>query len=98
MCRHFHGREPLIGDLEDGGGFLPDIGFGVMVACLKQFGTLLFIQGDRESFGHRGSFLEKTSVLVILPHSPTYYQFNLLMCIITPRSCPMHFKEEAISL
>ena len=84
MRRDFHGGKSLISDLEDRGSFFTHIGFGVMVACLQQFGTLLVTQGDFESFGHGESFLDKTGVPLILPHAPAYYQFILLMCIITP--------------
>jgi hypothetical protein len=52
MRSDFQGREPFIRDLEDGGGFLPHIGFAMMVARLQQFRVLLLAQADLESFGH----------------------------------------------
>jgi hypothetical protein len=59
MRSHCQGREPFRRDLEDGGGFLSHIGFGVMVACLEQFSTLVVAQGDVESFGHGDAFWNK---------------------------------------
>jgi hypothetical protein len=82
MRRHLQGGESFLRDFEDRSGFLAHIGFGVMVACLLQFRTLIFTQADLESFGHGVSFLEQTGVPVILPHFLAYYQINLLMCII----------------
>jgi hypothetical protein len=41
MLGDFQRGESFIGDLEDRRGFLPHIGFGVMVARLEQFGSLL---------------------------------------------------------
>lgn len=41
MLSNLQGGKPFFRDLEDGGGFLAHIGFGVMVAGLEQFSTLL---------------------------------------------------------
>jgi len=59
MLGDFQRGESFIGDLEDRRGFLSHIGFGVMVASLKQFGSLLVAQGDFESFGHGVPFWRK---------------------------------------
>jgi hypothetical protein len=59
MRSHFQSGKPFISDLEDGSGFLSHRGFRVMVACLKQFSTLVVAQGDVESFGHGGPFWKK---------------------------------------
>jgi len=83
MLSHFQSGQSFLRNLEDRRRFLAHIRFGMMVTCLKQFSALLVAQGDVESFGHGGAFLEQTGVLVILPHAIRYYQINLLMCIIT---------------
>src|SRR5712671_1872271 len=59
MLSDLQGGKPFLSDLEDGRGFLSHIGFGVMVAGLEQFSTLLLTQGDVESFGHEGPFWKK---------------------------------------
>jgi len=91
MLSHFQSGQSFLRNLEDRRRFLAHIRFGMMVTCLKQFSALLVAQGDVESFGHGGAFLEQTGVLVILPHAIRYYQINLLMCIIGPYRCPEYF-------
>jgi len=69
MLCHFQSRKPFLRDLENRGSFLAHIGFGVVVAGLKQFGSLLLVQGDVESFGHGESFLVK-QVFYTFYHMP----------------------------
>lgn len=77
MLGDLQGGKPFLGDLEDGGGFLAHIGFGVMVTGLEQFSTLLLAQGDIESFGHRDPFWKK-HLFQIFYHMP--WPITKLIC------------------